>query len=101
MSWSINLIGKRSAVLKALEAQSEIISKNEKDFSRMEYDAAKSNLISLVSQNFSKYGDKEPILKLTASGHGGHTSSGQGDGEYTHTYNTVNVTLENLYGFVE
>lgn len=64
MSWSVNFIGHPKNVVTALQKQSEKMDGHPK----VEYDAALPHLVGLVSQNFSD--TQEPIIKLSASGHG-------------------------------
>ena len=77
MSWSVNYIGSPENIVKALEANSEVLSGKSKE----EYDDALPHIKALVSQNHST---SYPVtLKISANGHGY-------DG-----YNNCSVTIEN------
>jgi hypothetical protein len=89
MSWSVCLVGKPDAVVRALEAHSE----QQSGQSRVEYDDAKPHLIGLVKQNFRKEasGYQEPLIKLNASG------SGYAAGDQQ-LQRSLTVTIEPVYG---
>lgn len=100
MSWSFQAIGSPENVVKALEANSEQISKNPNDYSRVEFDESKPHLIALVKANFVEdgFGYSKPAIKLTASG---SASSQTKPGEPSRRVQSqVSVTLENVYGWV-
>jgi len=89
MSWSIAFIGKPQKVAEALEAESAKMS----DQSKIEYDTALPHLVGLVKNNFvdeAKYGSKEPMLKINASGHGNVQNGEQ-------IQRQVSVSIENIY----
>lgn len=64
MSWSLTLIGKTGNIVKALEEQSTKFEGGTK----LEFDAALPHLIGLVKENWNN--GVEPVMKLSASGHG-------------------------------
>jgi len=67
MSWSINIIGKPSAVAAELAKHAESLSGE----SRREFEAALPSLVALCHENFANGGGyTEPVLVLEASGHG-------------------------------
>lgn len=63
MSWSINIMGKRDNIIKALNEHSEKLTGE----SKKEYDSFLSDLTNLVSANYNN--TNEPVLKLAAHGH--------------------------------
>jgi hypothetical protein len=64
MSWSVNFIGTRDNIIKALNEHSEKLTGD----SKKEYDSCLSDLTNLVSANYNNNGIA-PALKLTAHGH--------------------------------
>lgn len=87
MSWSINFIGTAAKVAEALTSQSEKLDGQ----SKVEYDDALPAMVTLVKQNFEPEGSPEPMVKITASGHGYATN-----GEQKQRYFVV--SLERVYG---
>jgi hypothetical protein len=85
MSWSVTFIGHPENIVKALQQKSEELD----GYSKAEYDLALPHLIGLVKQNFNKI--IEPVIKITASGHGYGT-------DFEPQYNTCQVSIENLNG---
>ncbi len=63
MSWSIGFIGKASNVVTALEDYSTKLEGQ----SKVEYDDVLPHMVGIVKQNFSNV---EPVIKITANGHG-------------------------------
>ena len=86
MSWSITFIGSPENVSKALHAQSEKMEGQ----SKKEYDSALPHMVGIVNENF---GSDDPIVKITAAGHG-YAS----DGEQKQRNCTVSV--ERIYGML-
>ncbi len=68
MSWSISFIGKPENVAAALMEESGKLSGQ----SKIEFDAARDSLITLVNNNFAVAGSNytPPLIKLTAGGSG-------------------------------
>lgn len=85
MSWTVNFIGEAPKVAEALTAQSEKLTGASKE----EYDEALPHLIGLVRQSF---GEPNPIVSITANGHG-HTNS-------TNPYRQCQVEIKILYGVI-
>lgn len=86
MSWSIILIGSPENVSKALTEQSDKMEGQ----SKKEYDSALPHMVGLVNENF---GSDNPIVKITAAGHGYLA-----DGEQKQRNCTVSV--ERIYGML-
>lgn len=63
MSWSVNYIGTAQKIIDALNEQSEKFTGQTKE----EFDAALPHLRGLLAEN---YAEKQPLLKLDASGSG-------------------------------
>ena len=84
MSWSICFIGKPENVVTALEEQSKKMDGQ----SKVEYDAALPHFAALVKENF---GNRQAILKITASGHGYAVNEEQQNRQCT-------VNIETLWG---
>lgn len=78
MSWSISFIGNRSNVITAIENESEKLT----GVSKTEYDAVKDHIKGLVEANFNmnKEGIPEPVISVTANGHGTFSEGNQLDG---------------------
>lgn len=72
MSWSVNFIGKRDNILKALHEHSEKLTGE----SKKEFDSFLSDLVNLVSANYNN--NHEPSLQLVAHGHRSEGSSSFG-----------------------
>lgn len=89
MSWSVNYMGTTAKVAEALQAQSEKMDGQ----SKVEYDDALPSLINLVKQNFEPEGSAEPIIKITASGHGYAAEGVQKQRYFT-------VSLERVYNLL-
>lgn len=82
MSWLITFIGHPEKIAVALEKHSESLDGQ----SKAEFDAALPHMVGLVKQNYNP--DHEPVLKITASGHG------------YNRYNTCTVSIEHIGGTV-
>lgn len=82
MSWSVTFIGKTENIAKALEESSAKM----QGASKVEFDAALPHLIGLVKENWNHGID--PIMKITASGHGHDT------------YRQCTVSLEHTGGIL-
>lgn len=87
MSWSISLIGNPQKVIDALNEQSEKLTGQ----SKLEYDAALPSLRSLVAENFAPV---QPVIKITANGHG--YENGQAD----KSTRNCSVSIETVYGLL-
>ena len=66
MSWNVTFIGKTENIVKALEAQSAKF----EGLTKVEFDAALPHLVGLVNENWSKGETGNPVMKITAAGHG-------------------------------
>lgn len=87
MSWSTSYLGTAAKVADALENYSEKLSGTSRD----EYDRVKPALISLVKENFDhQEGAIEPVIKITANGHGYFNGKDQLQG-------TFQVQIERIY----
>lgn len=86
MSWSVTFIGKVENVVAALEEQS----KKMEGQSKVEFDSVLPHLVGIAKENF---GMDNPLLKVTASGHGYAA-----DGKQVNRQCVVNV--ERVYGML-
>lgn len=88
MSWSVNIIGRPEAIAKELEARLAKMREHEHNkVSADELEAALPHLQAIVRQNF---GPTEPVLSLSASGHG-YVKDGETQ------YRTLVVDLKSSY----
>ncbi len=88
MSWNITLIGKPANIVQALEDESQKMEGQ----SKVEFDSVKDHIAGIVAQNFETT-IEQPLLKVTASGHGYAVEGEQ-------KQRTAVVNIEALYGKV-
>jgi len=86
MSWNITLIGKPANIVKALDEESQKMDGQ----SKVEFDSVKDHIAGIVAQNFEAPANQQPILKVTAAGHG-YTADGE------QKQRTAVVNIESFY----